>query len=233
MSKGLDFFRQAEEARKKRAAEAALPPPQFGGQYLGNRGTGKEWGGTINKTGYEFRPENRIPFNNINYPLPQIQDPYQRMQRPNYQYKNKSPRLNANSGDLSSAYTRNSSGLLAGLLGDSARGVSDLQSSMRSDANSEIVRNAQVTNAGLGVEDNQLEQSGLTQQANLYSKINERAESQMGLAQQMQSARLKDHMAQVNTAFSRFRGKYTQATGQVLMGNAFDNFIANGLFATG
>jgi hypothetical protein len=220
-----------ERLRKRRLAEeariASLPKGgeitgQHGEQYLGGEGSGRPWGTAQNRTGYDIR-----------LPLPQIDDTYQRMGKPDYEYENDSPRTNSNAGALSAAYSRNTSGLMAGLLGDSARGVSDLQGSMNADEESKINHDAQTRDAAMGVPDNSLEQAGLTQQANLYGQINERATSQMGLAQQMQSARLKDQMAQVNSKFARYKGKYSPAMAQRQMAKTFDEYIRKDLFATG
>lgn len=176
------------------------------------------------------------------YAIPQVEDNYERMGAPDYSYNNDAPNQNANAGDLSATYDRNTAGLLSGLLGDGlspdgAQGLSDLQRGLAADAKSEIEQDAQARNAQGGVGGNQLEQEGLAQQANLYAQINDRAQSQMGLAQQMQSSRLKDHTAQMQTWAANQKkhwGKYGRgfATADVTMKNMFDQMFRQGLFST-
>ena len=171
------------------------------------------------------------------YPSPQIEDTYERMDAPNYSYKNDAPTQNSNAGDLSATYDRNTSGLLSGLLGDSARGVADLQRGMSSDAQSQIEHESQTRNAQGGVGGNQLEQEGLAQQAQLYAQINDRGKSQMGLAQSLQSARLQDHMSQMQTWAQNNkkrmgRGSVGFREADMNMRNMFDTMFREGLFST-
>ena len=177
------------------------------------------------------------------YETPQIEDDYARMDAPNYTYNNDAPNQNANAGDLSAAYDRNTSGLLSGLLGDDlspdgARGLSDFQHGLAADAKSQIERDAQARNSQGGVGSNQLEQEGMAQQAQLYGQINDRANSQMGLAQSMQSARLQDHMSQMQTWAANikkhwhknYNQNFAQADGRAK--NMFDQMFRQGLFST-
>lgn len=176
------------------------------------------------------------------YPMPQIEDDYESMAAPDYSYNNDAPNQNANAGDLSATYDRNTAGLLSGLLGDGlspdgARGIADLQRGLSADAKSEIEQDAQARNAQGGVGGNQLEQEGLAQQAQLYGQINDRAQSQMGLAQQMQSSRMQDHMAQMQTWAANQKkhwGKSSRGflTADTSMRNMFDQMFRQGLFST-
>lgn len=168
------------------------------------------------------------------YELPTVADGYDRMGDMDYSYNNDAPKQNSNAGDLSATYDRNTSGILGGLLGgelspDGARGVSDLQRSLSSDAKSEIEQDSQARNSQTGVENNQLEQEGMAQQANLYGQINERAQSQMGLAQQMQSSRMKDHMAQMQAYTTKF-GPMNFRNAKRIRYNMFDTMFRQNLF---
>ena len=176
------------------------------------------------------------------YPMPQIEDDYERMGAPDYSYNNDAPNQNANAGDLSATYDRNTAGLLSGLLGDGlspdgARGIADLQRGLAADAKSEIEQDAQARNAQGGVGGNQLEQEGLAQQAQLYGQINDRAQSQMGLAQQMQSSRMQDHMAQMKTWAANQKKHWGLSNRNFFeadysMRNMFDQMFRQGLFST-
>ena len=168
------------------------------------------------------------------YELPKVADDYDRMGDMDYSYNNDAPTQNSSAGDLSATYDRNTSGLLSGLLGDElspdgARGVSDLQRSLSADAKSEIEQESQARNSQTGVENNQLEQEGLAQQAQLYGQINDRAQSQMGLAQQMQSSRMKDQMAQMQAYATKF-GSMNFRNADTARGNMFDTMFKNNLF---
>lgn len=177
------------------------------------------------------------------YEMPQIEDDYARMDAPNYTYNNDAPNQNANAGDLSAAYDRNTSGLLSGLLGDDlspdgARGLADFQQGLAADAKSQIERDAQARNSQGGVGSNQLEQEGMAQQAQLYGQINDRANSQMGLAQSMQSARLQDHMSQMQTWAANIKKNWHKGYNQNFFHadrnakNMFDQMFRQGLFST-
>ena len=105
-----------------------------------------------------------------------------------------------NAGQTMSNYERNARvNPLGSLTDDGQRGVQDLNNSMTDNSQAQMGRALESQNAQKNLQDqfqrSELTQQGLTNQAQMYGDISQRAVDQMGLAAKLQEATIRNQFA--------------------------------------
>ena len=105
-----------------------------------------------------------------------------------------------NAGQTMGNYERNARvNPLESLTDDGQRGVQDLNNQMTDNAQAQMQRSLESQNAQKNLQDqfqrSELTQQGLTNQAQMYGDISQRAVDQMGLAAKLQEAAIRNRFA--------------------------------------